>query len=306
MNDIYRTVMTAVIFFSACTACIHAEAKDIQGIDVICPARESDKDDRDDDLVELLELALVATMDTDGPFTLCFAPPMNETRCRLELKAGRTLSVMWSTVTESMEKELLPIRIPLRRGIQGYRVFLIRAPDQSVFSDISKIDDLKKLRSGIDISWNDVSVLRNGGFNVVTGTNYDGLFGMLMRGRFDYFSRSIGEVTEEWNTWNPVYPEMAVEQTILLYYPWPKFFYVNKDNSQLADRIERGLTMLMNNGRYDQWFAKHNSANIDAMHIKDRRLFVIDNPLLPATVPLDRKDLWFNPFDTAEDDAALR
>lgn len=45
---------------------------------------------------------------------------------------------------------------------------------------------------------------------------------------FDYFSRSVIEIYEELASRKQLYPKMVVEETILLYYPLPLYFVVNK------------------------------------------------------------------------------
>ena len=35
---------------------------------------------------------------------------------------------------------------------------------------------------------------------------------------------------------------------------------------------------------------------IDAVNLKSRRLIKLDNPMLPASVPVDKKELWYDPF----------
>ena len=43
------------------------------------------------------------------------------------------------------EKKYLPIRIPIQRGLLGYRVFLIHKDNVALFKSISEPNSLKKL-----------------------------------------------------------------------------------------------------------------------------------------------------------------
>ncbi|MEI8632735.1 transporter substrate-binding domain-containing protein [Vibrio sp. PP-XX7] len=238
-------------------------------IEIIYPPQQSTLDTRDADFIEILRVALEKTEVSDGPFIMRPAKiMMNPLRFRDELELGREPNIIWASVTQALEDRFLPIRIPLRKGILGHRVFLIRQADQAQFSEITTLQALKKKRVGQGTSWIDADILKANGFNVETGFSYEGLFKMLMLNRFDYFSRGINEIYVELQQRQNQYPEMAVEKTILLYYPLPKYFFVNKSNIQLADRIEQGLNIMIKDGTFDRIFVRYNQFYIDAVHLR--------------------------------------
>jgi hypothetical protein len=47
-----------------------------------------------------------------------------------------------------MDEELIPIDIPLDKGLNGYRVAFIRANDQDRVNQVTDIDGLRQLRLG--------------------------------------------------------------------------------------------------------------------------------------------------------------
>lgn len=263
---------------------------------VIYPQRESKNDTRDDDLVEILKSALEKTVPTDGPYNMKPAILMNEGRYRQELYHGTLINVIWSVATVDAENDFLSVKIPLRKGILGYRVLLIRKQDREKFAAVRDINDLRKFTVGQGHTWNDLGVYRANGIKVVTGNDYESLFAMLMEGRFDYFSRGINEALAELEARKFKYPDMMLEENLLLYYPWPKFFYFNKKDKKLADRIEKGMNIMLHDGTFENLFRKFNQKHIDAVNFKHRRLIKLDNPLLPPSVPLDRKELWYDPM----------
>jgi hypothetical protein len=65
------------------------------------------------------------------------------------------------------------------RGLLGYRLLLIRADDQARFAKVRTLDDLRHLRAGLGKGWADVNIFEASGVEVVEGSNYEGLFGML-------------------------------------------------------------------------------------------------------------------------------
>jgi len=126
---------------------------------VIYPQSESEQDTRYDDLLALLKTSLEITVSEFGPFVLePAARVMNESRYIHEVGKGEQINVIWRSTSEKLERELLPIRIPLRKGLLGYRIFLIRKDDQAKFSAIQSLDELKKLSVGQGASWGDVAL----------------------------------------------------------------------------------------------------------------------------------------------------
>ena len=54
--------------------------------------------------------------------------------------------------------------------------------------------------------------------------------------------------------------------------------------------------MMIEDGSFDELFFEYHQEMIEKSNLKGRRLFEIENPLLPATAPLDRTELWYDPF----------
>jgi hypothetical protein len=63
----------------------------------------------------------------------------------------------------------------------------------------------------------------------------------------------------------------------------------------LAERVERGLQLMLEDGSFDEYFMKYNESMLEQAQLKHRKLLMIDNPFLPTDVPYDRKELWFDP-----------
>ena len=263
---------------------------------VVYPRFASESDTRYNDIVEFLQTALEKTKAEYGPYTLNPSEVlMNELRYVEEVKSGEIINVIWRSTSPEMEKELIPIRICLRKGLLGYRIFLIRKEDQPRFAHIKTLKELKKLSVGQGADWGDVKVFEANHFIIRTGSSYEGLFQMLIDQRFDFFSRGIGEAFNEYEQRKFRFPDLAVENTICLYYPWPYYLFVGKKNAKLAERIEKGLNLMISDGTFDKIFLKYNKASIEKAHLKGRRLLKIQNPMLTPETPLNRKELWYVP-----------
>jgi len=250
---------------------------------------------------ELLREALEATVGTHGPFELRPSmPAMNQARAADEIAAGSALvNVFARSTTIEHEQRLLPVRIPIDKGLLSYRVFLIRADMQPKFSAVNTLDDLRAYSVGSYGTWADTRILREAGFKVVTGDSYEGLFRMLVARRFDFFSRSADEALREFDERRELLPEMRVEESLLLHFPSTRFFFVRRseEGARLAARIEAGLDRMIRDGSFDALFLKYKGPLIERAHLKTRRTFHIDNPVLsPETQAMrkQRPELWFD------------
>ena len=202
---------------------------------------------------KLLQLALRKTEDTDGPFKIVEYPHLlTKARFEAELKREGIIDVIWSTNNKNMEAEFLPIRVSLLKDLNSYRIFLIRTEDQGKFNQIKKLDDLRKLRAGQGSHWTDTDILLANDLPVVTSPLFEPLFNMLIGKRFDYFPRGLDEIWNEEKFFSD--KGIRIEQRLMLNYPATKYFFVNKRDTALADRIERGLKIAIADGSFDNLF----------------------------------------------------
>jgi len=263
---------------------------------VVTIAPESPSDVRFNDLLEILKGALDRTSAEYGPYSLEQAPvQMSAARAIEQLERHGLVNVVWSSTSIDREKKFLTIRIPLRKGLLGYRVCLIDAKNQGRIDHVQTLDDLRKLTVGQGTGWADVAVYGAEGVPVTTAA-YGGLFDMVSAGRFDLFPRGLSEVFREFAVNGPRLPGLAIDRHLLLYYRWPYYFFFNRDDARLAARIEAGLKMMRADGSFDAIFHKYNDDWIAAADIRHRVIIRLNNPLLPPDTPLDDPSLWFDPL----------
>lgn len=279
-----------LIIFSL--VCHYSQANEQAVITYVRP--EGIKDQRSEYFVKLLEMALDKTAtqlnDTRLESTI---NKMKQGRAIHELTKGKSIDIVWTVTSIEREKQLLPIRIPLLKGLLGYRVLIIRKEDRDKFSAVSSKEDLQAYIAGQGHDWPDTSILRANQIDVVTSPDYDGLFTMLQAGRFDVFPRGITEAWQELELQNK--PALIIEEHILLYYPSPIYFFVNRDNQLLADRIERGLKMAIEEGAFEQLFNSYHvhQKMFEIARLNQRKVIRLDNHLLPQHTPLKNEQLWY-------------
>ena len=252
------------------------------------PRPESGPDERSRYSHRLLELVLQRAYLT---YRVELHPVrMQQGRAIVRLKSNQGLEVLSTMTSIEREQEMLPIRIPIDKGLIGWRILLINRAQADKFKAVTALDDLKQLTAGQGADWPDVRIMRANGLNVYGTSNYDSLFHMLDSQRLDYFPRSVNEI---WAELDNSQLRLVAEPTIALHYPAAIYFFVRKGNTQLATDISEGLEKMIADGSFEKLFQEYHGELIKRAAFKDRRVFELANPLAPASMPLGRKALWF-------------
>jgi hypothetical protein len=247
---------------------------------------------------EILRTALERTKAKWGPYEMVASERMTEQRQTFELKNNTgKLTVMYLSTTPDFERSLVAVHIPVDKDLGGYCVFLIRKGEQPRFDAVKSLGDLRRFSYGLGLGWIDVDILRANRFDVVTGSDYDGLFEMLVHKRFDVFLRAAVEVLDEYDQRKARLPDLDIEKNIVFYYPLPMYFWFPKtaEGRRLAARAEEGMRMMIADGTYDRIFDKYQRWKIERLRLKDRRIYKIDNPFVGPETPFADKKLWFDP-----------
>lgn len=261
------------------------------GADVVrFPKPEFEGDRRYDYALQLLQLGLSKAGTEYRIQTAAF--PMNQERQVLELEAGRTIDVGPIPSSAEREARLLPIRIPINKGMLGWRLGLIRKGDKGLIAGVNTLDDLKRVRLAQGQEWPDTHILRANGIDVITAPKYEGLFKMLVGKRFDYFPRSVMEIWDEQAINDAT---LEVEPHLALHYFYDAYFMVNRRNTKLAQDIRDGLEKAVADGSFDKLFEQYYGERLRKARLETRTVIELRNPLLTPETPSDRPELWFDP-----------
>jgi ABC-type amino acid transport substrate-binding protein len=255
---------------------------------VLYPRAEDELDQRDRYPAALLKLAVAKS----GQAEVAQASQvfMLQVRAVREVEKNETLNVMWTMTSAEREETLLPIRIPIDKGLLGWRLLLVRKDRLAQFADIKTSAQLQKLVSGQGADWPDTTILKQGGYTVDESARYNDLFQKLTAGRIDFFPRSVLEVWGELD--GRKNEPFAVEPGLALHYPTALYFFVNKKNVPLAADITAGLEAALADGSFEALFQQHFGKLVARSGLASRRVFEIKNPLLPVQTPLNDKRLW--------------
>lgn len=257
------------------------------------PRPEFEGDRRFDYALQLLKLGLSKT-GTD--YRIELAPvSMNQERQVVELEADRTIDIAPIPSSAEREERLLPIRIPIQKGVLGWRLGLIRKGDQARFTGVDSLEDLKHVRLAQGQEWPDTLILRGNGIDVITAPRYEGLFKMLESERFDYFPRSVNEI---WDELENHAGTLEVESHIALHYYYDAYFMVNKKNTRLAEKLRQGLEKAIADGSFKRLFDQYHGERLRKARLDKRIVIELKNPLLSPGTPSDRPELWYRPDPT--------
>lgn len=208
---------------------------------------------------------------------------------RRMLKAGQT-DLIWAATSEQLEKDFIPVRIPLYKGLMGYRTLLIQPTSQAKFDGVKTLEDLKAFKLGQVHSWADTQILEANNLDVLRVTRHVSLFNKLRKGAIDAAPRALFETLRE----QQLYPEFIQERNLLLHYPLPMYFFVSRDNPELAHQLTYGLSKAVRDGSLDVLLYRQTEVKeaIAALKAHERHTIRLENPFLPTKTPIDNPQLW--------------
>lgn len=208
------------------------------------------------------------------------------------MSANEGIDVITGGATLERVKLYQAVPFPLLKGLHGWRIPLINKHQHDIFESVQTIAQFKQFVAGQFHTWSDTKVLESNGIVVRKGTDVEGLYGMLDKGRFDYFPRSVLEVKSDYAAKQHL--NIAIDKNIIIHYPTAYYFYVAKDNDQLAADILFGLESAQADGSFDKMFMEDYGAVIREAIEASRTVLHLENPFLPNSTATQRAELWID------------
>jgi len=243
--------------------------------------------------IKMLKLALAHT---DSNYTVkVLQENFTQARINEEIATEGALDVCWNSSDATLEQQIEPIRIPLFKGLLGYRIFIINKNNQAKFDHVKTLADLKQLTVGQGRTWADARILEANGFKVIKANKYPNLFYMVEGGRFDGFPRGVHEPFGELDARPNM--ELGIEKNLMVYYQMPFYLFVSKNNKKLKAILEDGFEKAIADGSFDATFLADKAVQdvIAKANMKNRLVFRLSNPTLSKETPINRPELWFDP-----------
>ncbi len=256
---------------------------------------ETLEDTREAYSFELIKLVMDKTKAKYGDYRLQPIPSMNRPRARYaaKLKIYPNLLLEESYDKEFSEKgDLSYINFPVELGILGHRICFVNPKIKEDLKKITSVEQLKKYSMGHGIGWIDTNILRANGFHVSEIPSYAGLFKMTAAGRIDLFCRGANEIKGEYEAFKYI-KELTYDETFVLTYALPRFYYTNSDNKLLIARVQDGLVTSYKDGSLKNLWLKYQTANLDFVKLHQRKKFNLANPFI-ADLPKDYEQYAFD------------
>lgn len=246
---------------------------------------------------ELLAAALESNRHIYGDYEIASYPvPMSHARTIAEMEAGGQgrVNIFVPGTNPDLEKRLLPVRIPIDKGLLGYRLFLIMPEAQARLDTVRDVANLRQFTVGQGEPWADARILDANGFKLVLANGYVGLFKMLDARRFDLLSRGIDEIWSEWQLHKAHIPSVQIERTLILHYPMPRYYFVPRtaQGERMAQRIEDGLHRLSRSGEFDRRYLVYKRSVLGDLDLGGRRVLHIPNPFFVPSIPYSDRRWW--------------
>jgi len=91
-------------------------------------------------------------------------------------------------------------------------------------------------------------------------------------------------------------PGLAVENSLVLRYPFASFFYISPNRPDLYDAIRTGIERAHADGSYWELLTAHPSVRpvLKAANLEGRRVIEIDNPTLSEKTRSIPEKYWFH------------
>ncbi len=256
--------------------------------------KQAEEDIAYDYYIELISQALAASSSEYPASSLTIINIKRTTQGRtLNLLAQGMVDVFWSGTNREREARFIPIRIPLFRGLLGYRVSVIHQDDLAMFNKLLKQPkQLKSLTACQGEHWPDSDILESNGFKVSRITRFDAMYKMLSFKRCDYFPRAIFEGYSELSIVRKKFPQLMMFDQLIIHYPFAIYFFVNQNKPELAKQLEYGLRQLIANGQLMQMMKNHPATKqlFPLTQWRDKQyLHLTNQDLSEETIALDNK-----------------
>lgn len=231
---------------------------------------------------------------------------MNQDRALAELAAGR-LAAVDTGMGPFREERFDAVYIPIDRGLTGWRIFIIHRDEAADFAQIHTLAELRHKSAGQGIGWTDSHILSHAGLWVENAATLENLMAMVSKKRFDFLPLGVNEAHGFLAKFGKDNPDLMVEPTLVLTYPFARLFYVRKGDRQLHDDLQRGLERAFANGSFQRLLANHPffREGLGQAKIAQRTRIAIANPLLTAADRQIDAKWWYNPDEAVAEEAAL-
>lgn len=211
----------------------------------------------------------------------------------LQLLADNIIDIHWTGTSAVRESEYRAIKVPLLMGLLGYRVSIINIKNKTQFNDISQKALQRKVACQGE-HWPDTQILKHNGFSTMPVARFELMFKMVDAGHCDYFPRAIFEGYGELEEAQKAMSNLTMYDDTILYYPFPIYYFVHKNNESLAKDLESRLSQMAKSGELLQFMKQHSlTKHLFPLNKWAAKRFIhLENPTLPNNVEIKDTRYW--------------
>lgn len=221
---------------------------------------------------------------------------MVQGRALKELQSGRLLDVDWAGTDEDRSSQLSVVDVPLIKGLLGFRVFLTHKDNIDKLVRITTLDDLKKIILCNGRHWPDTKIMQAAGLNLTLNPVYESMFLQTISKRCDAFSRGINEALAEFEIRQDSMPNLVLYNDLILYYPFPMYFFTSSKNTELSTMLKIGLEAAIDDGSFDHYIENHPTTKhlFPLKNWSNVRYIKLNNPFL-LNIDTTNTRYWLTP-----------
>ena len=182
----------------------------------------------------------------------------------------------------------------------SFRVFTINKKVIKKLEGIKSLAELSQLRLCQGTHWPDTDIMLASGLDVMPNPVYENMFRQVYSGRCDAFPRGINEAQSEVSARDKIMPDLTVYKDLILYYPFPMYFFTKKHNTALLHDLESGLEIALDDGSFDEYMKSHPSTKhlFPIQKWINTKTIKIPNPFLSPTTNSNDSRYWISPVKT--------
>jgi hypothetical protein len=171
-------------------------------------------------------------------------------------------------------KRFLEIKSPLCKGLLGWRSIIIAKHRSDEFLNIT-VDQLKQKVCGVPATWVDADLFRDNGFKVLEQGNLEDMLDWIETGHVDFITLGVTEAEQVLAS----RPEIIIEPSAVIYYPFPLVYYVNEKKTELAARLEKEIQL--KSRELDELFYRYFGDVLESVKRTYKKVIVLENSILP-------------------------
>ena len=236
---------------------------------------------------DLLRLALDKTVTEYGPYSLVITPMMSMSRQDERFESDsyeNAVRSMTLRVPNHLKKIIKPVLFPTRLGLMGYRVCVFSKDLADRVQNIRSLKEFSDFQHVQGWSWPDTDVFRHNKVKVFTvgmsemdfRRSIINMYKMVNEKKADAFCRAAHEIRQE-KEYQKGLTNLSIDKTFAIFYSFPSFFYLNRTNTVLHERIYKGLLQAYHDGSFHALWEEEFGKDAKAV-LKGRRLLWLSSP----------------------------